>query len=287
LSWTARQAAYAEVASKLYILAAQRALAAADVDPSTIAAVVTISSTGIATPSLEARAASALRLSPTAQRIPIFGLGCAGGVSGLRIAADLARAHLGKPILLVAVELCTLSFRSDAATKSNIVATALFGDGAAACVLRASHKSPPGSISITNSREHLYPETLDLMGWEVDDSGLGVIFARSIPDFARQNMADSINNLLEEADLNYSDVGRFVCHPGGTKVLQAIEGALELKPGALATERQVLSAFGNMSAPTVLFVLKAAMSEGLPDRTIMVAMGPGFTISTALLERKA
>jgi alkylresorcinol/alkylpyrone synthase len=136
---------------------------------------------------------------------------------------------------------------------------------------------------IVDTGHHTWPGTLDIMGWQVDPVGFGVIFDQSIPAFAREHLAASLDAILSAQALTRSDIGRFVCHPGGRKVIESIEGALGLEPGSLDHEREVLRRFGNMSAPTVLFVLERALQAGLPERSMLVALGPGFTVSTATL----
>lgn len=169
--WDERNDAYLEAADRLYVEAAEKALDAAGLKASEIGTVVTVSSTGIATPSLEARLHGRLGFSAGVRRVPVFGLGCAGGVSGLAIAARLAVADPTKPVLLVVVELCSLSARADEPTKANVVATALFGDGAAAVVLDASPEAK--GRPIVGDAQHLWPDTLDIMGWRIDPTGLG------------------------------------------------------------------------------------------------------------------
>ncbi|MBE7217639.1 MAG: type III polyketide synthase, partial [Caulobacteraceae bacterium] len=177
--WRERNDAYLEGASALYLEAARKALAASGVAAEEVGAVVTVSTTGIATPSLEARLHGELGLAPGVVRVPVFGLGCAGGVSGLSIAARLARADPGRPVLLVVVELCSLACRADEASKANVVATALFGDGAAAAVLRAGPPEP-GARPIEADSQHLWPDTLDIMGWTVDPTGFGIVLASTL-----------------------------------------------------------------------------------------------------------
>ena len=286
--WPERTTAYLEGAVALFEGAAIKALTRAGVRAADIDTIVTVSSTGIATPSVEVRSFTKLGFGPQTQRIPVFGLGCAGGVSGLSIAADLARAKPGRNVLFVAVELCSLSFRLDEMTKANIVATALFGDGAAACVLRADAypAQAPGPF-ITHTAEHAWPGSLDLMGWNVDPQGFGVIFARSIPAFARANMGAAVTALLDRGGFTVQDIERFICHPGGARVVDALEAALNIETGSLDHERAVLEEHGNMSAPTVLFVLERMMEVGLPATSALIAMGPGFTTSCAVIEMGA
>jgi alkylresorcinol/alkylpyrone synthase len=282
LGWPERSAAYLDGAVELFIDAARRALNAAGISADAVDAVVTVSSTGIATPSLEARAAGRLGFRADIERVPVFGLGCAGGVTGLSIASRLARSRPGSVVLMVAIELCTLAFRLDELTKANIVATALFGDGAGACVLRAGGA---GIAEVEMSGQHMWSDTLDIMGWSVDPQGFGVIFDRAIPPFAEERMAPAISGILERGGLRLADIDRFACHPGGTKVVDALEHALDLPRGSLDIERAVLADYGNMSAPTALFVLERLIESGLPSRTLLTAMGPGFTASCVSLKR--
>ncbi len=294
-NWADRTAAYLDGAQALFTKAAQAALDDAGLTAKDLAAIVTVSSTGIATPSLEARFLDAAVGGHNVRRVPVFGLGCGGGVAGLAIAADLARAMPGSYVMLVAVEVCTLSFRLDELTKSNIVATALFGDGAAACILRAgtgaenARRNKNGTArhgyAVTVTGDHTWPNTLDLMGWNVDPDGFGVVFARAIPPFARANVGPAISGILGRGGLLTSDVGRFVCHPGGARVVDALEQTIGIAPGSLDHERAVLAKYGNMSAPTVLFVLERVLAGAPPTSLALVAMGPGFTSSCAVLER--
>jgi alkylresorcinol/alkylpyrone synthase len=279
-TWTDRTAVYLEAATALFVQSAQQAIARAGLAASDISIIVTVSSTGIAAPSLEARASKALGFSPNVRRVPIFGLGCAGGVTGLAVAARLAEAQPGANVLFVAVEVCTLAVRLDQLTKANIVALALFGDGAAAAVIRAGDT---GIARLGGSEEHTWPDTLDIMGWNVDEQGFGVIFDRSIPPFALDHLAPAVDAMLERQGRKRDDIAQVICHPGGKKVIEAIETSLELTPGALQHERAVLSEFGNMSAPTALFVLERAIGSGLPATSLLLALGPGFTLSTMLL----
>lgn len=284
--WPDRTAAYVEGASDLFERVARRALTAAGLNASAIDAVVTVSSTGVATPSLEARVLPKMGFRPDVERTPVFGLGCAGGVTGLALAARLATARLGTTVLLVAVELCTLAFRADRATKADVIATSLFGDGAAAAIV-SSDVDLPALATFGGATEHLWNDTLDIMGWDVDDAGLGVMLSRSLPAFVERRYRTSFNEALERLHIERAQIGRVVCHPGGTKVLEAIEAALTLPGGTLDLERSVMRDYGNMSSPTVLFVLERALAAGLPPTTMLAALGPGFTASFASLERAA
>ena len=278
--WPERTAAYLEGADALFIAAAEGALNEAGLVASDIDAIVTVSSTGIATPSLEARAMRHMPFRADVSRIPVFGLGCAGGVTGLALAARLARATPGSRVLFVCVELCTLAVRLDGLTSANMVATALFGDGAAACVVSTDGKA---LAKLDDAAEHTWSDTLAIMGWSVDPEGFGVIFDRSIPTFASAKLRDGMADMLAGMGLSRDEVSRFVCHPGGAKVVEAIERSLQLGDGALDVEREVLREHGNMSAPTALFVLKRIVERGDGGRLILTALGPGFTASTVAL----
>ena len=278
--WKARNAVYLEAAEALYIEAAEAALDRAGLAPDAIDTLVTVSTTGIATPSLEARVAGRMGFRANVERVPVFGLGCAGGVSGLALAARLAAG--GRTVLLVTVELCSTSIRLDKLSKANVVATALFGDGAAAAVVRGGDG---GIARIEGGGEVLWPDTLGIMGWDVEDPGLGVIFDRAIPPFVEENMEAGVARILEDAGLEREEVDRFTCHPGGAKVIAALELSLHLDQGSLDHEREVLRDYGNMSAPTVLFVLERLLAAGMPERTMLLALGPGFTTSGLSLAR--
>jgi alkylresorcinol/alkylpyrone synthase len=279
--WADRNAVYLEAAERLFEQAAAEAIGKAGFVPKDIDGVVSVSTTGIATPSLEARVGPRLGLRPDVRRVPLFGLGCAGGVSGLATAARLATAEPGSRWLFVTVETCSISIRLDSDDPAAVVATALFGDGAAAAVVGGDG---PGLARIGGSAEKLWTDTQRIMGWDVEDPGLAVVFDRAIPPFIERELAPAIDGMLRELELERGDIARFCCHPGGVKVIDAIETALELPPGELDLERDVLRDLGNMSAPTVLFVLERLLERGLPKRVLMTAFGPGFTCAGLLLE---
>ncbi|MBJ3764548.1 type III polyketide synthase [Maribius pontilimi] len=274
--WSDRNAAYLTGATDLFVQAAGAALAAAGWDAEEVDCIVTVSSTGVATPTLEARAMARMDFRGDVLRVPVFGLGCAGGVSGLSIARSMAAATPDSKVLLVVVEACTLSFRTDRLEKADIIATVLFGDGAAAACL--SDAQPGGrAIALAPGTQITWPDTLGIMGWDVDDTGLGVVFDRAIPDFVNTHMEDAAASALGACGLGHDEIDRFVCHPGGAKVVTALERALHLPQGDLAAEREVLRDAGNMSAPTVLFVLERVLASGASGQMMAMALGPGFT----------
>jgi len=279
--WAERNAVYLRACEQMFEDSARAAIAEAGLSPEQIDGVVTVSTTGIATPSIEARGGPRLGLRPDVRRIPVFGLGCAGGVSGLALAARLAAADPGTHWLFVTVETCSISIRLDSDDPAAIVATALFGDGAAAAVVSAGEG---GLAQLRGSAEKMWPDTLNIMGWRVEDPGFGVVFDRAIPPFIEAELAGAVDEMCTQLKIAREDIDRFCCHPGGVKVIDAIEKALELNQGELNLEREVLRDFGNMSAPTVLFVLERLLDRGLPQRVLMTAFGPGFTCSGLLLE---
>lgn len=274
--WKERNAQYLEGTSALFIEAATEALAQAGWAPGEVDCIVTVSSTGVATPTLEARVSGKMGFRPDILRVPVFGLGCAGGVSGLSIAQRLAAAQPGSKVLLVVVEACTLSFRSDRLQKADIIATVLFGDGAAAACL-SSEAGPGRAVQIAPGWQWTWPDTLPIMGWDVDDNALGVVFDRAIPGFVDEHFAQAATRAQAALGLDPAGISRFVCHPGGTKVVEAIERAVTLPPGSLDAERAVLRRAGNMSAPTVLFVLQEVLEAGTSGQLLACALGPGFT----------
>src|SRR5215831_15358413 len=274
-----RTKVYLEGASELFVRTARTALDRAGISARDVDVVVTVSSTGIATPSIEARVGVEMGFRPTALRVPVFGRGCAGGVSGLTLGARLARAEPGEIILVVVVELCTLACRIDRGSKADVISSALFGDGAAAAVLRAG--PPTGELRLGAAAEHTWPRTLDIMGWMIDPVGFRVMLSRSLPRFVEHKLAAPVRRFVKAAQLQ---APHLICHPGGAKVLDAIEVALDLQKGTLRDERDVLRNYGNMSAPTVLFVLERVLRRGLRGPAMLSALGPGFTANLLALE---
>lgn len=279
--WLDRNSVYLDAAEKLFVACATQAIERSGLTAGDIDGVVTVSTTGIATPSLDARAASKIGFRDDIRRVPVFGLGCAGGVNGLAIASRMAAAEPGSNWLFVTVETCSISIRLDSDDPAAVVATALFGDGAAAAVVTSARHS---LARITASAEKLWADSLRIMGWDVEDGGLAVVFDRAIPPFIESQLAQAVDQMCAAMHIGRADIDRLCCHPGGVKVIDAIESALELNQGELNLEREVLRDYGNMSAPTVLFVLERLLEQGLPDRTMMAAFGPGFTCAGLLLE---
>jgi alkylresorcinol/alkylpyrone synthase len=275
-----RNALYVENAVSLLEETANKVLARANVPLDAVDALVVISTTGIATPSLDALLIERMGMRRDVQRLPVFGLGCAGGVSGVARAAQMAVSMPGARVLFLVVELCGLTFRVNDISKSNIIATALFGDGAAGVLLGTALDGP----AVAGWGEHTWRDTLDVMGWDIGDDGLGVLFSRDIPHLVCERLGEPVDAFLGRYGIAREDIVRHACHPGGAKVLDALEMVYGLAPGGLAHARDVLWRHGNMSAATAMFVLEEAMRDPVPGPWLMSALGPGFTAAFTLLE---
>ncbi len=256
-----------------------QALQRAKMSPSDIDAVVLVSTTGIRTPSLDGALMQRLGLPRTAARLPVWGLGCAGGAAGLARAAELVQAR-GKPVLLVAVEVCSATFVHGDRTKANLIATALFGDGAAAAVLAPARTG----LQVVGSASRLLDDSEDVMGWTLVDEGLRVRFARSIPGIVREVVPSFQQEVAASGGLSSKDITEYIVHPGGAKVLDAYADALEVGPEALADAYAVLREHGNMSSPTVLFVLERflARAPAQAHDALVLGLGPGFSAEGVL-----
>jgi alkylresorcinol/alkylpyrone synthase len=282
-----KSALYAEHATALALEVAEKALADAALGAQDIDAIVCVSSTGILTPSLDARLMNLLPFRRDTVRLPIFGYGCAGGVLGLTRAAQLAQSRPGSRVLVIVVELCSMALRHDRWTPSNIVATALFGDGAAAAVIESGGSAGMGRPSLGMlgaGGEHCWQDTLDIMGWRVDGLGLDVIFQYSIPTVIAEDYPAALAAFLARNDLTPADIARPCCHPGGVKVLDALEDVLGLPRDGLDVERGVLRDYGNMSAPTVLFVLERLVRAGTAGPLLLSSLGPGFCAAFQMID---
>ncbi len=299
--WPERAQLFEDNAIKLLTEAGRKALEDAGVAPEHVAATVTVSSTGIVTPSLDSLLQKPLGLAPTVQRLPVFGLGCAGGVIGLSRAAAMARAMPGRWVLFLCTELCGLTFRPADDSKANIIGTTIFGDGAAAIVLRCARNDGDDDAVVhakttemsAHSKvkahirawgEHTWPDSRDVMGWRMEDDGLGVIFSRSIPNLVRDKMRGVTDAFLHGLGLTQDDMDGLVVHPGGEKVLEALEACYDLPEGGLILAREVLAEHGNMSAVTVLAVLEKTLQRNATGRQLMTALGPGFSVGMCLLD---
>jgi alkylresorcinol/alkylpyrone synthase len=209
------------------------------------------------------------------RRLPIFGLGCAGGVTGLSLASQLAAASPGNNVLLVCIDTCTLAFRSDP-QKTDLVSNALFGDGAAAaCITTGSDVGPIFGMG----QEYTWSDTLRIMAWDVENNGFRVVLDPLIVQFVKQNFVEAMETGLKRMGVHFDSLARIIFHPGSIKVVDAIEKVLHLEQGVLNHERDILREFSNMASPTVLFVLERFAKTAPHGDMMMAALGPGFTAS--------
>ncbi len=280
-SFPERNAIYIESALSLLEDVARQILDAANLAADQIDGLVVVSSTGIATPSLDAHLVNRLGLRPNVVRTPLFGLGCAAGVTGLARTAQLAGARPGSKYLFLVVELCALTFQIEDASIGNIISSALFADGAAGALVGTEIEGP----AILGWGEHTWPDTLGVMGWDLRDNGLGVILSADIPTIVRTKLQQVLDTYLADEGLELSDIKTFVSHPGGVKVLDALEEICGMEPGGMTIARDVLRNYGNMSSPTVLFILRDALAAGpAAGKLLLSAMGPGFTATFSHLD---
>ncbi|TAE25798.1 MAG: stilbene synthase [Candidatus Kapaibacterium sp.] len=299
VSFVESSAAYVETASELCFQAAAEAMRNAGLQASDIGMVVVVSTTGISTPSLDAKLIQRLKLSHTTRRLPIWGLGCAGGVAGLARAAELCSVLPPNTyLLMVAVELCSLTFQRNDITKSNIVASSLFADGAAAAILKdegrgmrdegksaqESRSQPTNPPAILNSYSFLFDDSEDIMGWDILESGLKVRFSRDIPTFIAEHLPQRLQEACAAWGLEREQIRRFVVHAGGAKVLNAYHTALGIPQKELEAAYTVLRGHGNMSSVSVLFALQeyCRTNEANGDFGVMMALGPGFSAEFVL-----
>lgn len=257
--------------------------------PKDIDVIIFVSSTGISTPSIDARIMNRLEFSHRVKRIPIWGLGCAGGAAGISRAFDYCLAHPDEKVLIVCLELCSLTFQPNDFSKSNLVGASLFADGVS-CLLvcgdQVSLKNKKPLPHIVNTASKWMPDSEDVMGWDLKNDGLHVIFSRDIPSIISKWLGPFIENFLNEQQLSKEQIDYLVAHPGGKKVLAAYEETLNMTEQHTAISRQVLQHHGNMSSPTVHYVLEQFMlKESKPDGYgLLVALGPGFSGEAVLLQ---
>lgn len=276
---------YIELALKYSVQAIEECVVKATIEKEDITDILFVSTTGLATPSMDALIVNKMRLNPHINRTPVWGLGCGGGVSGMAKACTIAKADPDAVVLLVAVELCSLTLIKSDYSKSNFIGSSLFSDGIAACIVKGDNHGSNQSINYIASSSKLYYDSLEVMGWEFQDTGFKVLFSKDIPTFLHEHINEDIAEFLDKHSLQLSDIKNFIFHPGGKKVLDAYTEALGVEGDFLHHTRSVIADYGNMSSATVLYVLERFMTQGYEDGYgLMVAMGPGFSSEMVLLK---
>jgi len=286
-SFEDQNAEYIRISLEYSIQAIEECIVSAKINKNEITDLIFISTTGLSTPSLDALIINKMRLNQNINRMAVFGLGCAGGVAGFSKANILAIANPDAVVLLVAVELCSLTFLKNDFSKSNFIGSTLFADGVAACIITGDNQvnETKNAITFLASQSKLYYDTLDVMGWEFLDSGFKVLFSSDIPTIISNNIQTDVSSFLEKRHLKNSDIKNFIFHPGGKKVLTAYEEALQVEGDFLKNTREVMNDNGNMSSTTVLYVLERFFTQGYQSGYgLMLSMGPGFSSEMVLLQ---
>jgi alkylresorcinol/alkylpyrone synthase len=257
---------------------------AAKVKPAEVDIVFSTTVTGLAVPTLEARLATRIGLRPDVKRVPLFGLGCVAGAAGVARMHDYLLAFPDHVAVLLAVELCSLTLQRDDYSIANLVATSLFGDAAGAVVAKGSALTPAGP-RVLATRSRLYPDTEEVMGWNIGTNGFQIKLSTEVANVADKYLGEDVRNFLKDHGLTLADISTWVCHPGGPKVIEAVEHALELPVDALDHTRKSLRENANLSSVSVLDVLRANMADPPPPGSfgLMMAMGPGFCSELVLL----
>ena len=281
-----QNAEYIRISLEYSVKAIEECIASAQIKKEDITDIIFVSTTGLSTPSLDALIINKMRLSQNINRMAIFGLGCGGGVAGYSKASILAKANQNAVVLLVTVELCSLTFLRNDYSKSNFIGSTLFADGVAACIITGDNvaNKTTNTISFIGTQSKLYYDSLDVMGWEFLDKGFKVLFSSDIPTIIAKNVNNDITSFLDNQQLKLSDIKNFIFHPGGKKILTAYEEALDVPGDFLKNTREVMNDNGNLSSCTVLYVLERFFTKGFENGYgLMVSMGPGFSCEMVLL----
>jgi alkylresorcinol/alkylpyrone synthase len=285
-TWGKANAAWIEVAEEIGEKALCRAATRAGVELADLGAIFFVSVTGIASPSIDARLVNRMNLPRDIKRVPIFGLGCVAGAAGIARAADYVRAYPDQAAALISVELCSLTWQREDLSLANIISSGLFGDGAAAVILTGRDFQASGP-RVLDSRSSFYPGTEDVMGWDISEKGFRIVLSPRVPDVVFKNLARDVDAFLADNELSRSDIGTWIMHTGGPKVLEATAQSLELGDDALQVSWDCLSRVGNLSSASVLLVLEEYMQHRRPEPgsySVLAAMGPGFCAELVLLQ---
>lgn len=282
--FTESNAAYLEVALDVGERALVAALEKAKVDPWDVDIVFSTTVTGLAVPTVEARLAGRVGFRPDVKRVPLFGLGCVAGAAGVARMNDYLRAYPDQVAVLLAIELCTLTTQTGDLSVANLVATTLFGDGVAAVVATGAARPAVGP-EVLATRSRLYPDSEKVMGWEIGTEGFKIVLSGDVPMMAEKYLGEDVRLFLAEFGLTTEDIGSWVCHPGGPKVIDAVESVLDLPPDALDHTRNSLRENGNLSSVSVLDVLRLTLDTRPEPGSfgVMISMGPGFCSELVLL----
>lgn len=285
-SFREKNDAWIASARELGCRAIKEALETAEIKHEQLGALFFVSITGIANPSIDARIVNMLGLPRTLKRMPIFGLGCVAGAAGIARAADYVRAYPDQAAVLLSVELCSLTVQADNLSMPNVIATALFGDGAAAVVV-TGEDVPATGPRILATQSNFYPHTEDAMGWDVTENGFEIVLSPKVPDIVREHLAPDVDEFLARNGLRRSDITSWIMHTGGPAILEATAEGLELPKDALEASWDCLRRIGNLSSASVLFVLQEFLVNRRPppsSYSILAAMGPGFCSELVLLQ---
>ena len=278
-----------EAAQELGERAIRCAMARAGLELSRIGALFFVSVTGVASPSIDARLINRMRLPLNLRRTPIFGLGCVAGAAGVARAADYVRAYPDQVAVLLAVELCSLTLQREDLSMANLVSAGLFGDGAAAVVVAGADVAETGvdipGPRILATKSVFYPGTEDVMGWDISEKGFRIVLSREVPNVVRDHLGPDVDAVLAEYGFTREDVGSWVLHTGGPKVLEAAEESLGLQSGEVKISWDCLRRMGNLSSASVLCVLEETMERRPAAGTlgVLAALGPGFCSEVVLL----
>jgi len=278
--------AWLRIAPDLAETAARQALERAKLSPRDIDHLFFVTVTGIATPTIDVALANRLGMRRAVKRTPIFGLGCGAGAAGLARAADYARGFSHDVAMLLSVELCSLTLQKNDLSAANIIASGLFGDGAAAVIVAGAERSAAAAPRVIATRSILFPDSQRIIGWDVVHGGFRIVLSPHLTELVRGNIRREVDDFLAESNLRRDDVAHWIAHTGGPKVLRVLETELQLGEGALARSWRSLKSTGNLSSASVLFMLEELMNGGDArdfDYGLMIAMGPGFSVELVLL----
>jgi alkylresorcinol/alkylpyrone synthase len=284
-TWGQANSIWIEAAQDLGQKAICRALMRAGLAACDLDALFVVSVTGIANPSLDARLVNRMNLSPNIKRVPIFGLGCVAGAAGIARAADYVRAFPSHVAALLSVELCSLTLQRDDVSMANLISSGLFGDGAAAVIVAGAERMAEGP-QILATRSVFYADTEHVMGWDISEKGFHIVLTAEVPEMVKLHLANDVDAFLEDMGLARNDIGRWILHTGGPKVLEATAEALGLPDDALDASWDCLRKTGNLSSASVLLVLEEVMTRRRPSPgtySLLAAMGPGFCSELVLL----